>query len=317
MLDRNKRTKWIPALLAGILLILPGCVQEELTPPTPDSSATLRLSTKGITVNPDDTNADLEEYVKTLRLIGFQEGQQVVNHQITDWTGYTVQGEDPNTYIEIPLDESIGATIKRGVLDLYAVANEPENYVDNLTIDASTTQSEVESLRVLGEASNIVPSKENPFLMSAHVNTTLLQEENTIDVDLIRTAGKVELTSVKKDEEDTNLSGYSYTLSASGNVYQTYPLFAGTGAEVQKLDDNITVTDSPLYLSESTANAVTIEVSVTPQGETTPYKGSLAVQIKRNTCIQLQATISETANCLLLTPVVIPWEAVVLPPTYE
>ena len=226
MLKINKRIKRITAaLLAAILFILLGCDNESLlSDPAPAGSTTLRLSTKGIAVNPSALGIDWEIYVKTLRLIGFQEGKQVVNYRINDLTDYEVKGAAPDTYIEIPLNESTGATIKRGTLNLYAVANEEvANFTDN-PFSKDITASKLEALSVTAKDSYSAPGANNPFLMSAQVNTTLLAEENSINVELVRTLGKVELASVKL-ENQTEVKEITYSLSATGNVYATYPLF--------------------------------------------------------------------------------------------
>lgn len=316
MLKINKRIKWITAaLLAAILLILPGCDNESLLSDlAPAGSTTLHLSTKGIAVNSSAPDIDWEVYVKTLRLIGFQEGKQVVNYLINDLVDYEVKGTAPNTYIEIPLNESTGATIKRGKLNLYAVANEEvANFTDN-PFSKDITASELEALTVTAKDSYSAPDANNPFLMSAQVNTTLLAEENSINVELVRTVGKVELASVKL-ENQTEVKEITYSLSATGNVYATYPLFTGTGTGTIALA-NATATNAPLYLSETAANAVTITVSVIYDGK--EYKGSFSdEQIIRNRCIQINATILKPQNCLQLNVSVAPWEVKDLTPEYK
>ena len=319
MLKINKRIKWITAtLLAVILLILPGCDKESLlSDSAPAGSTTLRLSTKGIVVNPSASDTDWEVYVKTLRLIGFQEGKLVVNHKINDLTNYKVEGTDPDTYIEIPLDESTGATIKRGELDLYAVANEEVGDFPDNTFSKDITAEELEALMVKAKDSYSAPDAATPFLMSAKVNTTLLAEENSIKVELVRTVGKVELTSVKLENQTEVKEQITYSLSASGNVYETYPLFTGTGTETIALA-NATATNAPLYLSEAAANAVTIEVVVTYDGN--EYKGSFSdKQIIRNKCIQINATIkqAEENKCLLLESTIQNWILKELKPEYN
>lgn len=316
MLKINKRIKRITAaLLAAILLILPGCDNESLLSDlAPAGSTTLRLGTKGIAVNPSALDIDWEVYVKTLRLIGFQEGKQVVNYLINDLADYEVKGTAPDTYIEIPLNESIGATIKRGTLNLYAVANEEvAGFTDN-PFSKDITASKLEALSVEAKNSYSAPNADNPFLMSAQVNTTLLAEENSINVELVRTVGKVELASVKL-ENQTEVKEITYSLSATGNVYATYPLFTGTGTGTIALA-NATATNAPLYLSETAANAVTITVSVIYDGK--EYKGSFSdKQIIRNRCIQINATILKPQNCLQLNVSVAPWEVKDLTPEYK
>ena len=322
MTDINKRLNWISALMVGILLMLPGCDSESmLDTPAPAGSTVLRIGTKGIVVNPGTGTPNYEEYVKTLRLIGFQEGKQVVNHQITDLTSYEVQGTAPNTYIEILLNQSTGASIHRGTLDLYAVANENAGeFVDNTPLDA-IEESELKSLMITAQDSYSAPGKDSPFLMSAETHPTLLEAENNINIELVRTVGKVELASVKVKEGtgETSLENYTYTLSASGTVLGTYPLFLGGTPGTDEKELNVTSTGSPLYLSESAESAVKISVTVTYDGK--EYKGTLdpSVQIERNKCIQINATITqvEEEKCLLLQSTIKDWIGKELKPEYK
>ena len=322
MTDINKRLNWISALMAGILLMLPGCDSESmLDTPIPAGSTVLRIGTKGIVVNPDTGTPNYEEYVKTLRLIGFQEGKQVVNHQITDLTSYEVQGTAPDTYIEIPLNQSTGASIHRGTLDLYAVANEdPGEFVD-ITFWNAIEENKLKSLMITAQGSYSAPDKDSPFLMSAETHPTLLEAENNINIELVRTVGKVELASVKVTDgtSETPLENYTYTLSASGKVLGTYPLFLGGTSGTGEKGLSMTPTGSPLYLSDSADNAVTITVSVTPTNGEKSYTGTLTAKIERNKCIQINATITqvEEEKCLLLQSTITNWIGKELKPEYK
>ena len=314
MLDINKRIKRIPLLLAGILLILTGCGNESmLDTPVSAGSTVLRISTKGIMVDPA-TPSNWEEYVQTLRLIGFQEGKPVVNCMLNDLSDYTVLGTGDDTYIEIELDKQPGATIQRGTLDLYAVANESAgSFADNTSLD-NISKDALTGLMVTAAGSYNAPTKDNPFLMSGEIHPTLLLEENCINIELVRTVAKVMLESVTLDGNDITGQVTTYTLSASGNVYEQYPLFSGTGTGNKVL--SISANDSPLYLSESAASSVDIEVKVTYDGK--EYTGTLSQeQINRNDCIQINAIISKQDKCLLLESAVEEWISKELGPIYQ
>lgn len=322
MTDINKRLNWISALMAGILLVLPGCDSESmLDTPAPAGSTVLRIGTKGIVVDPETGTPNYEEYVKTLRLIGFQEGKQVLNHPIDNLAGYEVKGTDPDTYIEIPLNQSTDASIQRGTLDLYAVANEDAGeFVDNTFWDA-IEENKLKSLMITAQGSYSAPDKDYPFLMSAETHPTLLEAENNINIELVRTVGKVELASVKVTDgtSETPLENYTYTLSASGKVLGTYPLFLGGTSGTGEKELSMTPTGSPLYLSDSADNAVTITVSVTPTNGEKSYTGTLTAKIERNKCIQINATITqvEEEKCLLLQSTITNWIGKELKPEYK
>ena len=267
---RNKYTKWVAAMFAAVLMFLSGCIKESpVDDYLPAGSTVLRISTKGIDVDPG-ADTDYEVYVKTLRLIGFQEGKVVLNEVIDDFTDYLpVKGSGDDTYIEISLKDDLNATIKRGELDLYAVANEEAGELGDATFE-NKTQSDLEGISVTVKDSYPAPNADNPFLMSAYVNTTLFAQENEIEIELVRTVGKVMLEKVTLvDGANSTTLGendYNYTLEASGNIYESYPLFDGTNTASSK-STNLSSKDAPLYLSESNGE-VDIKVSVEYNGTT-------------------------------------------------
>ena len=316
---RNKYTKWVAAMFAAVLMFLPGCIKESpVDDYLPAGSTVLRISTKGIAVS-DAPGTDYEVYVKTLRLIGFQEGNKVLDAVInfedeSVMEKYPVLGTGEKAYIEIPLKD-LGATIKRGTLDLYAVANEEAAWTDENNPFRNIKQDDLKNLSVAAEDSYPAPRADNPFLMSAHVNTTLVAQKNEIDIKLVRTVGKVMLKSVKM-ADGTPLNGYTYTLGASGSVYASYPLFEGTAGQGTK-DVTISPEVAPFYISES-GNTVDITVTVTYDG--TQYSGTLnSQQITRNHCLQINGIITkeEEVPCLQFDVTVLPWTEQEIDVSYE
>lgn len=311
---RNKYTKWVAVMFAAVLMFLPGCIKESpVDDYLPAGSTVLRISTKGIDVEPG-ADTDYEVYVKTLRLIGFQEGKVVLNTKIENLTSYEVEYNGDDIYIVIPL-KNLGATIKRGTLDLYAVANEEAAWTDGNNPFSNIKQDDLKNLSVAAEDSYPAPRADNTFLMSAHVNTTLVAQENEIEIELVRTVGKVMLKSVKM-ADGTPLNGYTYTLGASGSVYASYPLFEGTAGQGTK-DVTISPEAAPFYISES-GNTVDITVTVTYDG--TQYSGTLnSQQIIRNHCLQINGIITkeEEVPCLQFDVTVLPWTEQEIDVSYE
>lgn len=295
---------WLGLLTAALFS---GCSEEHL-PDLPDRAGTtlLRIQTKGIVINPVPSDDRMDEYVKTLRLIGYQEGQPVLNQQLSDWSGYEVKNPGPDSYIEIPMETLQGATLQRGSLDLYAVANEQQS----LSLD-NIAQEKLKQQMVEASSVNNRPTQDNPLLMSAEVHPTLLQEKNEIKINLVRSVGKVELTEVT--QEGQLLTGYSYQLQAEGDVYARYPLF-GKVADMGTKFVSITSKDVPLFLS--VASALTLTVTVTHDGNT--YRGFLTdVSITRNKSIRLHAQISKKDQCLLLQSTLVDWTPVELNPDFQ
>lgn len=295
---------WLGLLTAALFS---GCSEEHL-PDLPDRAGTtlLRIQTKGIVIDPVPSDARMDEYVKTLRLIAYQEGQPVLNQQLSDWSGYEVKNPGPDSYIEIPMETLQGATLQRGSLDLYAVANEQQS----LSLD-NIAQEELKQQMVEASSVNHTPTQQNPLLMSAEVHPTLLQEKNEIKINLERSVGKVELTEVT--QEGQPLTGYSYQLKAEGDVYARYPLF-GKVADTKTKPVSITSKDVPLFLS--VASALKLTVTVTHDGNT--YTGFLTnVPITRNKSIRLHAQISKKDQCLLLQSTLVDWTPVELNPDFQ
>lgn len=320
---RNKYTKWVAAMFAAVLMFLPGCIKKSpVDDYLPAGSTVLRISTKGIAVDPEASNVDWEVYVKTLRLIGFQEGKVVFNEYFDVLSGFDVKTDTKgDTYIEIQLDEP-DIHIKRGTIDLYAVANEVvAGWTVNPLSDENITQDGLKSISVEAKNKYDAPSNSNPpFLMSAHVNTTLVAQENEIDIKLVRTVGKVMLESVTLVDgtSSTTLSEneYNYTLGASGSVYASYPLFEGTAGQGTE-DVTISPEAAPFYISES-GNTVNITVTVTYDG--TQYSGTLnSQQITRNHCLQINGIITkeEEVPCLQFDVTVLPWTEQEIDVSYE
>ena len=152
--------------------------------------------TQWIAVDPNATSQPEdwgEYYVKSLRLIGFQEGRQILN-RLTQ------------------------AKIQRGTLDLYAVANEEAGGFTGATFPATATQEALRALPVAAQSSYDTPGETHPLLMSAHIHPVLLQQENSLEIALERTLAKVELLSVAVNGTPMGSGDYTYSLSASGKA---------------------------------------------------------------------------------------------------
>lgn len=328
------------AALAGVLWVFCSisCTDEQslLSPASGDTSTTLRIQTKGLVIDPnaDPTLAELEGYVKTLRIFFFNkdgqnEGYMWYSNDLSEETLYK-EGES-DAYITIALDEENSFT--PGNYEVYAVANETAGLFDGLELteeangftplDSKVTVKDIQDITftVSEPPTSLTPTVDAPILMSATEEEAILDGNNNMIIELKRTVGKVELASVtlKKGTEETSLENYTYTLSASGTVLGTFPLFDGGTPGTDKKNLSVASTSLPLYLSESAESAV--EISVTVNYDSQSYTGKLSspVQIVRNNCIQLNAIITqvEEENCLLLQSSIAGWTSEELKPEYE
>ena len=297
-------------VVALCLLGFAGCSEEEMpVKDSKDGAVVLRLEGD---IAVDAETSDPEEYVKTLRLIGVSnDGTVAFNYYLDedDLSGLPVQGQDPYKYIEIPLEGE--NALPSGAYTIYSVANEE---VESLSL-ANISASDLTLKMITAKSSYNKPSADNLILMSAIYEDVLIDPNNqstTIMIGLVRVLAKIGVGTIKQGAEE--ITDYSYMISVNGNVYESYPLFEGTGSGTTAID--IDSNNAPVYLSES---GIDLEVSLSVTIDGITYTGVCDEDIipKRNTFYQLNGTIDEQSQCLLLNISVAPWEVVALSPTYE
>ncbi|WP_455622997.1 hypothetical protein [Parabacteroides sp.] len=324
ILDIDRRKKALPLFLIGILLWLAACDSEwPIQQQDPSASSILRISMKGIVTELPDPldNEKAEQYVKTLRLIGFQDDRLVGNWMIEEDELKRYHLDD-DPYIEIPLHDLENASFKRGILDLYAVANEEVETNNGLSTLGSINSKDNLSLLMIGGsvrnglATGADPGLFSPFLMSASRSYPLLEQENEIEIELERLLAKVDLTKVYIPAEEasggdkvlTALEQYTYKLSikideTEQSVYEYYPLFDGTATGTKQLTAMETE-NAPLYLSEAETVAVTVSVTLTGDDAKTYEETCVLSPISRNQYIGITGKIISSEDpaerCLLL-----------------
>lgn len=290
-------------VVALCLLGFAGCSEEDMPVKNELGKTVLRvaLGPKDIVLNDE---GDVEKYVKALHIVGFdQNNAKGIDEEVNLAEAKIVQeGEDK--YAEFTIEE-----IPAGVYTLYSVANASNDL---------NWQSSLASATVSAYTSGTQPSL---FLMSAINKGQAIDPNNSnnrVTIELIRTVAKIGIGTIKQGEDE--VTDYSYTISVNGNVYQSYPLFEGTGSGTTAID--IDSNNAPVYLSESGSD-LEVSLSVTIDGMT--YTGVCDEDIipKRNTFYQLNGTIDEQTQCLLLNISVANWEVLEeweeqpLSPTYE
>ena len=301
-------------VVALCLLGFAGCSEEDMpVKDSKDGAVVLRLEGD---IAVDASTTDFEKYVKTLRLIGVGgDGTVAFNRLLSDLSSYTVQGTDPYKYIEIPLEGE--NALPSGAYTIYSVANEE---VERLSL-ANISASDLTSKMIVAQFSYSAPSTNNPILMSAINEDVLIDPNNqstTIEIGLVRVLAKIEFGKVTKNGTTEEVTLDSHTLTVSGNVLNSYPLFdiGTTNSETTALS-NITSTEGPIYLSESGTDAVTVNLSVVVDGKTYSAVEALNLTLERNHCYTINGTIDEQTQCLLLKILVHPWVVVELTPEYQ
>lgn len=214
--------------------------------------STLSITMRGVTINPDN---GYDEYIKTLRIIGFDANGNVVCNQLFDYDANTteipdfiVQGTGEDAQINIT--QTMKDAFQGGVCDFYFIANEDGYTVydqDKLSKFLEGVNLTKESLDncLIATPTEITTLGSSPILMTTSVRSTLKPGDNTINnIELVRCFAKVQLllkvedngtvsepTNVKlsglapdsfyllpgKEEVITSTTNLSYTVDVSGN----------------------------------------------------------------------------------------------------
>ena len=215
--------------------------------------STLSITMRGITTtDPSTSGGSYDDYVKTLRVIGFDASGSVVCNQLFD---YVDNNGIPNFEVtesdEVNITQTLEDAFQGGVCDFYFIANE-EGYTVYDSQDRLSEFLEGENLTkdaldkcVIATPTEITTLGSSPILMTTSVRSTLKPGDNTINnIELVRCFAKAQLllkvedngtvsepTNVElsglapdsfyllpgKEEVITSTTNLSYTVDVSGN----------------------------------------------------------------------------------------------------
>lgn len=249
MINKHSIYNWLffplfVSLLAGSVASCSNdpAMEEEDT----SGKSTLSIMVRGITITPGT-----DDYVETLRVIGYDNtGAVVCNQKYSGAELGTVEGKDPNTYIKIT--QTLEDAFQGGVCDFYFIANE-----DGYSVYNSQTTPKQTLSAFLGDKAENAPKKVDlssciiafdaesgltpgyPILMTVHSTSQYLKPgDNSMGtIQLVRCLARVQL-NITKDASFTgdvsvgnvHLTGFctdSYSLWNTG----TY-----TGYTAQSID---------------------------------------------------------------------------------
>lgn len=205
-----------------LVLLLAGGATSCSNDPAMEEEATygktsLVVTVRSITTTPDNATTYYDEYVKTLRIIGF------------DASGNLVCNGFFNSLEQVTHDTSIEITqelqnFQGGTCKLYFIAN--ENYyttINNTSLtdffaDENSVLTEQNLKDCIINASSTNDSwGTNPILMTAQTSAYIQSgktEQNIGKIELFRCVAKVQLQIVNETEDDASITG-SPTLSGS------------------------------------------------------------------------------------------------------
>lgn len=306
--------------------------------------STLSITMRGITTtDPSTSGGSYDDYVKTLRVIGFDASGSVVCNQLFD---YVDNNGIPNFEVtesdEVNITQTLEDAFQGGVCDFYFIANEKGYTVDDSQDELSTSLSFISSKSELEDCMLATPEDletlgSSPILMTTSVRSTLKPGDNTINnIELVRCFAKVQLKIIDKTGSAT-VGGNSVL---TGTCPEFYSLWDGSTTEnwtssddevntnLELRDETIEVDgqDYPLYTSQeiyfperlfevgnnSEGNAMKFSFGL----NNTPYEVEIAdatgndFNIHRNTHYTVIATLNSTPVNVTFNIEVTPWTEV-------
>lgn len=225
---------------------LTSCIYDSVLEETDMSGkSTLSITMRGITTtDPSTSGGSYDDYVKTLRVIGFDASGSVVCNELHEGTDFTIINDALN------ITQTMKDAFQGGVCDFYFIANEEEYSVYDSQGNLSIFLNNISSKSELGNCMLATPGDletlgSSPILMTTSVRSTLKPGDNTINnIELVRCFAKAQLllkvedngtvsepTNVElsglapdsfyllpgKEEVITSTTNLSYTVDVSGN----------------------------------------------------------------------------------------------------
>lgn len=229
MINKHSIYNWLFFPLLASLLA--GSATSCINDPTMEEEdmsgkTTLSITVRGVTT----TNGSSDEYIKTLRIIGFDETGTVVCNELHFGTDFDIENDALN------ITQTMEEAFQGGVCDFYFIANEREYnvYTENnsLTIFLSNVenQTSLEACVISTPSTDqpFMPSEATPILMTTSVRTTLRPGDNTINnIELVRCFAKLQLKIVNKSGEDISVTDPK----VNGSYPNSYSLWNGSSSE--------------------------------------------------------------------------------------
>lgn len=230
---------WLFFPLLAIMLAgsAASCINDPVMEEDTSGKSTLSITVRGVTTDPAD---GYDEYIQTLRIIGFDASGKVVCNQLfdhddqtTDVPNFDIQGEGADAKINIT--QTLEEAFQGGTCDLYFIANEQDYAVYNTQPDSQSLSDFLGNKVSLGGLEDCIiaytgdkPGETNqrPILMTTSVRTTLRPGDNTINnIELVRCFAKVQLKII----DQTN----SANVGGNPVLEVTYPSYYSLWDESQ------------------------------------------------------------------------------------
>ncbi|WP_278504465.1 hypothetical protein [Phocaeicola barnesiae] len=251
MIKKYSIYNWLFYPLLTILLIggIYGCSNEQaMEEGNISGKSTLSIMVRGITTAEPSTGGSYDDYVETLRVIGYDDAGSVICNEKyeADELGEVKENEG-DTYIEITQD--LEDAFQGGVCDFYFIANENYYYVydtgqklSEFLENANLTKSDLEKYNIaFGEEDDLVP--DYPILMTVHSTPHFLKSgDNVIDgISLIRCLARIQLKISKDESVNNTLTASNVTLKGTyPDSYSLWNTGTYTGYQAKELNYPLT-----------------------------------------------------------------------------
>lgn len=317
MINKHSIYNWLffPLLASLLAGSVASCINDPAMEETTSGKSTLSITVRGVTTNPEQDGYD--EYIKTLRIIGFDEKGVVVYNKQHSSTDFLIENGVLN--ITQPMEDAF----QGGVCDFYFVANENGYNVHDTQSTARTLSAFLsaesltkdELMNCVIAYTGIEPGATNtlPILMTTSVRTTLRPGDNTINnIKLVRCFAKIQLkivdeTGIAHIGDENKLTGTypdSYSLWNGGTYIDWNEGAYSVSLTLTETEDNaISYTSQEIYFPErlfdqdSNTEDNALKFSFTLNG--TSYTAAVAdatgtdFNIRRNTHYTVIATLKK------------------------
>ena len=259
MINKHSIYNWLffPILAFLLASSTTSCSNDPAMEETDTSGkSTLSITVRGISITEPIAGESYDDYVKTLRIIGYDHtGAVVCNKKYSGDELGKVEGTAPDTYIKIT--QTLENTFQGGVCDFYFIANEEGYSVYNTQKTLSDFLEEAHSKEELNNC--IIAFNDNngftpryPILMTVHSTSQFLKPgDNEIErVKLIRCIATLQFT-IKTPIENINIK--DQTVYLKGKYPDSFSLFNINYSDF-KLNNIPNVTLSPVDINEEERN---------------------------------------------------------------
>lgn len=226
MINKHSIYNWLffPLLASLLAGSAASCINDPAMEDQDTSGkSTLAITVRGVTTDPAD---GYDEYIQTLRIVGFDASEKVVCNQLFDHDvntanipDFTILGTGEDTKINIT--QTLKEAFQGGTCDFYFIANEQGYAVYNTQSDSQSLSDFLGNNVSLDGLKNCIiaydgkepgVTYQRSILMTTSVTSALKPGDNTInDIELVRCFAKVQLKVKNNSSADITVSNATLT----------------------------------------------------------------------------------------------------------